>query len=128
MRQRIVLATCRRWPDLSESDRCLAESLQHRGVDVDAAPWNESFGPFADATAVVVRATWDYHETLPAYREWLGRLDAARTFNPPGLIRANLEKSYLATLASAGVAVPRFAIVEATASAIAGALEQLELA
>src|SRR5262245_28577319 len=45
----IVLATCAAWPDLSVSDRYLADALAARGRAVKAAPRNGPFDPFARA-------------------------------------------------------------------------------
>lgn len=110
------------------SDRCLAEALARRGRRVEAAPWNGPFAPFAGAAAVVIRATWDYHRTLDAYRAWLDRLDARRTHNAPELVRWNLEKTYLLDLARRGAPIPATTVVDADAAAIAAALERLALA
>jgi glutathione synthase/RimK-type ligase-like ATP-grasp enzyme len=123
----IVLATCARWPQPTASDARLADTLRARGRRVEAAPWNGPFAPFASAAAVVVRATWDYHEAPDAYRAWLARLDPARTFNPPPLILWNLSKAHLLDLAARGARVPRSLEVPAAAGAIAEALERLDL-
>ena len=128
MRDRIVLATCRAWPALSPSDRALAEALERRGFSAEGAPWNGPFEPFAGAAAVVIRATWDYHRALDDYRAWLDRLNATRAFNAPGLVRWNLEKSYLTELAARGARVPASAIVDADAAQVANALAQMALA
>lgn len=127
MHDGIVLATCRTWPELSPSDRRLAEALERRGFRVESAPWNGPFEPFARAEAVVIRATWDYHQALDDYRAWLDHLDAARTFNAPALVRWNLEKSYLTELAARGAPVPASAIVEADAATVVDALERMAL-
>jgi glutathione synthase/RimK-type ligase-like ATP-grasp enzyme len=124
----IVLVTCRAWPELSASDRCLAAALQARGCRVEAATWNGSFGPFAGAAAVVVRASWDYHEAPDAYRAWLDRLDPERTFNAPALIHWNLSKAHVLDLGSRGAPVPRSRLVAAEPGAVAAALEALDLA
>jgi glutathione synthase/RimK-type ligase-like ATP-grasp enzyme len=123
----IVLATCRAWPELGASDRVLADALERRGWRVEAAPWNGPFAPFARASAVVIRATWDYHHALDEYRVWLDRLDSTHTFNAPRLVRWNLEKTYLHELAARGVRVPPSVVVDADAEAIAGALDRLHL-
>ena len=125
---RVVLATCRAWPELSSSDRCLAEALERRGLHVESAPWNGPFERFGGAAAVVIRATWDYHQALDDYRAWLDRLDATRAFNPPALVQWNLEKRYLTELGARGAPVPRSAIVEADAALVASALERMALA
>jgi glutathione synthase/RimK-type ligase-like ATP-grasp enzyme len=83
--------------------------------------------PFDGAQAVVIRSTWDYHESLDDYRAWLGRLDGSRTFNRPDLVRWNLDKSYLTELAGRGAPLPAGAVVEADAAALAGALDRLSL-
>jgi glutathione synthase/RimK-type ligase-like ATP-grasp enzyme len=123
----IVLVTCRAWPELSASDRRLAEALRTRGPRVEAAPWNGPFGPFADAAAVVVRSSWDYHEAPDAYRAWLDRLDPGRTFNAPDLIRWNLSKAHVLDLGARGAPVPRARLVPATTTAVAQALVTLGL-
>jgi len=104
------------------SDRALADALERRGFLAESALWNGPFTPFAGATAVVVRATWDHHLALDDYRAWLDRLNATRAFNAPGLVRWNLEKSYLTELAARRAPVPASAIVEADAAHVAEAL------
>ena len=59
---------------------------------------------------------------LDDYRAWLDRLNATRAFNAPGLVRWNLEKSYLTELAARRAPVPASAIVEADAAHVAEAL------
>jgi glutathione synthase/RimK-type ligase-like ATP-grasp enzyme len=75
----------------------------------------------------VIRSTWDYQDFLDDYRAWLDRLDPARVFNAPDLVRWNLEKTYLMELAAQGAPIPSSRIVEGSASAVAGALEELSL-
>jgi glutathione synthase/RimK-type ligase-like ATP-grasp enzyme len=124
----IVLVTCRAWPDLSASDRCLAAALQARGHRVEAAMWKGPFEPFAAAAAVVIRSSWDYHEQPDAYRAWLDRLQPERTFNLPALVRWNLSKAHVIDLGARGVRVPRSRIAAAEPDAVAAALDALDLA
>ena len=123
----LVLATCAAWPELSASDERLAAALRARGRRVEAAAWNGAFAPFAQAEAVVIRSTWDYHHAPDAYLAWLARLDAARTFNPPPLVRWNLSKAHVLDLGARGARVPRTLEAAAEPAAIAGALERLGL-
>jgi glutathione synthase/RimK-type ligase-like ATP-grasp enzyme len=125
MPERVVLATCVAWPELSASDQRLAEALRRRGCTVDIAPWNGPFEPFAQASAVVLRATWDYYTAPDQYGDWLGRLDPARAYNLPALVRWNLEKTYLLDLASRGATLPRSAVVRADGGVVADALRRL---
>lgn len=123
----ITLATCATWPALSPSDQCLAEALRARRQRVMAAPWNGPFEPFADATAVVIRSTWDYHEAPDAYLAWLARLDPGRTFNEPSLIRWNVSKTHVLDLARRGASVPRSMEAAAEPASVAHALDALGL-
>lgn len=126
MTRTITIATCAAWPELSESDTCLATALRARGCTVGSAPWNGPFEPF-NGGAVVIRSTWDYHEAPEAYVAWLDRLDRHRTFNTPSLIRWNLEKTHVLDLARWGAPVPRSVAVAADPAAIAGAMDSLGL-
>jgi glutathione synthase/RimK-type ligase-like ATP-grasp enzyme len=93
---------------------------------VASAPWNGPFEPFAHGP-VVIRATWDYHETPDAYVGWLDRLPSGRTFNAPSLIRWNLAKTYVLDLAQRGAPVPRSMVAAAEPAAVASALSALGL-
>ena len=123
----IVLATCDAWPDLTPSDACLATALRTRGWDPRTAVWSREFAPFAGAHAVVVRATWDFHEAPESYLGWLDRLDPLRTFNAPSLIRWNLAKTHVLELGHRGAPVPRSLEAAAEPGAIADALDALGL-
>ncbi len=122
----VTLATCVTWPAVGESDASLARALRARGCDVADASWNGPFEPFTRGP-VVIRSTWDYHQAPSRYLAWLERLDAARTFNAPSLIRWNVDKTYVLDLARRGARVPRALVADAEPSAIAGALEALGL-
>jgi glutathione synthase/RimK-type ligase-like ATP-grasp enzyme len=102
---RVCFVTCRRWPEISESDRLVARALERRGVHVEGRAWNEPAADFEGFDAVVLRSNWDYHFDPEAFLGWLDRLEraGARIFNPPALVRWNLSKRYLMALQAAGV-------------------------
>ena len=81
--------------------------------------------PFTGASAVVVRATWDYHVAPGSYLAWLDRLDPHRTFNPPDLIRWNLAKTHVLELGRRGAPVPRSTDADAEPDAVGRALDIL---
>lgn len=115
----IVLATARESPDLLVSDRLYADALERRGCRVVSAPWDGPRSAFADADAVVIRATWGYYRTLEAFREWTEAMaSATRLFNSIDLIRWNLRKDYVGKLAAVGVRVPRSHVVACDAAII----------
>ncbi len=103
----VCFVTCRRWPEISESDRLVARALEERGTRVEGRAWNEPSAGFEGFDAVVLRSNWDYHFDPPAFLAWLDRLEraGARVFNPPALVRWNVSKRYLMALQAAGVPV-----------------------
>ncbi len=101
------------------SDRLYADALERRGCRVVSAPWDGPRSAFADADAVVIRATWGYYRTLEAFREWTEAMaSATRLFNSIDLIRWNLRKDYVGKLAAVGVRVPRSHVVACDAAII----------
>ncbi len=116
----IVLATSADDPAITVSDALYAEALRRRGCAVVGAPWDGPRAAFDGASAVVIRSTWGYYRTPEAFRDWTEAMAAAtRLFNPIGLVRWNLRKDYVATLAAAGIRVPLTRIVPRDAAAIA---------
>lgn len=100
---RICFVTCRRWPEISESDQVAQRALERRGVAVEARPWNVPGADFRGFDAVVLRSNWEYHLDPEGFRAWLDGLEraGARIWNPPDLVRWNLSKRYLHALGRA---------------------------
>ncbi len=97
------------WPELTASDRLLADELERRGHVVEAVPWN---GPtadrFAHADMVVFRSNWDYHHHVDDFEDWLTGLEAAgvELRNPAPLVRWALDKRRLVDLIDTGLRMP----------------------
>lgn len=55
--------------------------------------------------SIIVRSTWDYHHHSGEFRRWIDQLEpvAAPVWNPPVVLRWNMEKTYLRDLERAGV-------------------------
>ena len=111
---RVCFVTCLLWPDISESDRLVAQALERGGVRVEGRAWNERAADFGGFDAVVLRSNWDYHFEPEAFLGWLDRLERAgtRIFNPPALVRWNVSKRYLIALHAAGVPTVPTAVLE----------------
>jgi glutathione synthase/RimK-type ligase-like ATP-grasp enzyme len=112
---RICFVTCRRWPEISESDRLAQQALERRGAVVEARPWNVPGADFRGFDAVVLRSNWEYHLDPEGFRAWLDGLErvGARIWNPPDLVRWNQSKRYLHALQAAGVLTVPTVILEA---------------
>ncbi len=105
--RRIAFATWRDLPRLSSDDRLAAAALEGRGVTVVPAVWDDPAVDWPGFDTVVVRSTWDYHHRPDAFLGWIAALErgGVQLWNPPPLLRWNLDKRYLAELGRRGVAV-----------------------
>lgn len=104
---RVALVTCGSLRELTDDDRPLLAELWSLGVEAEPAVWDDPSVDWTKYGAAVLRSTWDYHLSPGAFSAWLARLEAlgAPLWNPPAVVRANADKSYLKELAAAGVAV-----------------------
>ena len=104
MRSKIALATCSQFPSLSEDDRLLRAKLIRAGYDVEAPVWSDHSVEWEDFDAVILRSVWDYHKRLGEFESWLEDLEneSARVFNPPAVLKWNINKRYLLELETKG--------------------------
>lgn len=105
----IVIAACRRYPELSVSNRILAEALRRAGAQVSTALWNRDAAEvFTDADLVILRQTWDYQADPGGFAAWLSGLSRrdARIRNAPELAVWNNDKRTLCELGVLGIAIP----------------------
>ncbi|MGH7628801.1 MAG: ATP-grasp domain-containing protein [Gemmatimonadales bacterium] len=72
-----------------------------------------------------MRSTWDYHHRPLEFLRWIERAESAgaRAWNPPSLLRWNLDKRYLAELGRRGVrVVPTVTVPKDSGTGVADAL------
>jgi glutathione synthase/RimK-type ligase-like ATP-grasp enzyme len=124
--ERIAFATWRGLPGLSTDDRRAAAAIVERGGLVEPAIWDDRAVDWSRYDAVVVRSTWDYHHRPGEFLDWIERLDSAGVtlWNPPSLLRWNVDKRYLAELRERGVrVVPTVTLSRGSGTSLAHALE-----
>lgn len=121
---RFALATYRELPLLAADDQLLQTALLRRGYAADAVVWDDPTVDWQRYDAVVVRSCWDYHRRPDDFRGWIDRLErlGVRLWNPPALLRWNLDKRYLRDLADRGVPVVPTVYLERGAAPDLGAL------
>jgi glutathione synthase/RimK-type ligase-like ATP-grasp enzyme len=121
---RVALVTYAGLPQLAADDRLLRRALRERGHRADAVVWDDPDVAWQDYDLIVVRSCWDYHLRPGAFLAWIARLEAlgAPLWNPPGLLRWNLDKRYLLDLAARGVPVVPTVYLERGARADLAAL------
>lgn len=92
--------------DLDHDTPLLVAALRAAGVAAEAVVWHDPEVAWQDLDVALLRSPWDYPDRMPELLAWLDRVEAATTvLNPPGLVRWNIDKHYLAELADLGVAV-----------------------
>lgn len=103
----IAFVTSAALRELTPDDRIASAELERRHARVTAAVWNDRAVNWPEFDAIVVRSTWDYHHNASAFRRWIDELEAtgARVWNPPSVLRWNMEKTYLRDLAQMDVPV-----------------------
>jgi hypothetical protein len=109
---RVAFVTWSGEPDLSADDRLAADACWDQRIHVDAVPWDVA-ADWRRYDAVVIRSTWNYHLRPTEFAAWIDRCEAAgfRLWNPPAVLRWNMNKLYLLQLAAAGVLVPDTLII-----------------
>lgn len=87
-------------------DALVRAPLERLGWTLHDVPWRSGSVPWDEYDVVVVRTTWDYQDAPSEFMDRLGTIAAAtRLENPLGIIRWNLDKRYLRTLAELGVRI-----------------------
>lgn len=125
---RIALATCSDLPAGDGDDATLVAAFQRHGARAEWVLWDrppaEADWPSFDG--VLLRSTWDYPHRASEFAAW-ARTTASQTrlINGPAMIEWNVDKTYLRSLADAGVPVIATAWLRpsdaASATAIAAA-------
>jgi len=103
----IAFVTSAAHPDLTPDDQLAVVQLEQRSARVTSAIWNDPSADWTDFDAIIIRSTWDYHHRAEEFRSWIDALDAAGAplWNPPALLRWNMEKTYLRDLERAGIPI-----------------------
>jgi len=102
---RLAFVTYRALPQLSDDDRLALTELRQHGVAVESAVWDSPLVDWSRYDAAVLRSTWDYHERSNEFEAWLAHLEriGVPVWNPPPLVRWNMDKRYLLDLSERGV-------------------------
>ncbi len=116
--KKVALATYDGIPDLTEDDRLLIDCLYRYEMSAQAVVWDSSEVDWAAYDGVVIRSCWDYHLRPDEFSAWVSRIEDANVplWNPPDVVRWNMDKGYLRELQEVGVAIPRTAWLDKGAS------------
>jgi glutathione synthase/RimK-type ligase-like ATP-grasp enzyme len=125
----VVLVTGSEMPVPDTESPLLVAALAGHGLRAEIRVWDEPYG-WEKASLVVCRSPWDYFGRADEFLAWTEEVAAVTRFeNPAPLVRWNAHKSYLVSLARAGVPivptvlVPRGAASAERSAALASAEE-----
>jgi hypothetical protein len=104
--RRIAIVTFAQEPQLYAEEKGIVALLRARGIEADAVVWNDPHVNWSRYPHVLLRSTWDYFQHYDDFLAWLGRVEkTANVWNPPSLVRWNLDKMYLRDLERRGVRI-----------------------
>jgi glutathione synthase/RimK-type ligase-like ATP-grasp enzyme len=114
---RIALLTSADFPSLFGDEAELPARFAAAGVNAEPVVWSRGDVDWAAYDGLFIRSTWDYFERIDEWRAWLDTIErvGARLYNPPALVRWNLDKRYLAELQGRGVQIVPTRFIDAGA-------------
>ncbi len=82
-------------------DKLLTQALQKEGLTVSRINWDHPNFDFSQTKVVIFRAIWDYFDRYPEFSKWLAKVQKQTILiNPAETIQWNIDKHYLADLAT----------------------------
>jgi glutathione synthase/RimK-type ligase-like ATP-grasp enzyme len=105
--RKVAFVTYSGLPRLTEDDRLALEPLREQGAEAQAVLWDSPDVRWEEFDSVVIRSCWEYHLRVEEFSAWIERMErkGVPLWNPPRVVRSNIDKRYLEGLAEKGVAV-----------------------
>ncbi|MFO7566670.1 MAG: hypothetical protein R6X02_28765 [Enhygromyxa sp.] len=92
--------------NILEEDAILSRALAAHEIETERVSWSRASVEWSSFDAALLRTTWDYFDRFAEFSAWLTRVSAATClFNPPALVRWNVDKHYLRELEDRGVRI-----------------------
>jgi O-ureido-D-serine cyclo-ligase len=114
----IALVSCVQLPEPDADMAPLEAAVRAAGLSCAVVGWDDPSVDWSRFRLALLRATWNYPLALPAFLDWLARVDAVtRLWNPLALVRWNAHKGYLLELAARGIPVAPTELVRAGSTA-----------
>jgi glutathione synthase/RimK-type ligase-like ATP-grasp enzyme len=92
-------ATCRDLPEPDHDEALFFEACARAGIPVQKLAWDDPADIPAEDDTVLIRSTWNYPWFFDEFRNWVQVTGTrCRLVNPPEIVLANLNKTYLRDL------------------------------
>lgn len=110
----IALVSCVKLPEPDADMAPLEAAVRAAGLSCEVVGWDAPSVDWSRFRLTLLRATWNYPQNLPAFLDWLARVDpVTRLWNPRALVRWNAHKGYLLELEARGIPVVPTELVRA---------------
>ncbi|WP_284652370.1 ATP-grasp domain-containing protein [Flavobacterium terrisoli] len=115
---KIALLTCKKFPDLYDTDQLLIPELAKHGVIATATVWDNPTIIWTDFDYLIFRNTWDYFEKEEQFNAWLDYIQSSeiKTLNAIEIIQKNKHKFYLRDLENQGIKILPTVFIDRTTS------------
>jgi len=115
--------------EVTASDTFLVSAIERLGGLVDSAPWDSPQVDWQKYDVLILRSCWNYHTKYFAFLKWLEHIETLgiHVWNPPAILRWNMDKSYLLSLNQKGIQiVPTSIITARRENSIENIFEEME--
>ncbi|MBI5705505.1 MAG: hypothetical protein HZC36_00785 [Armatimonadetes bacterium] len=100
---RLAIVSCDPLPEPDVDEEMTVAALSRAGFEVQVVPWQSDVN-WSQFDMALLRSCWDYPWNETAFRHWLDAVEGqTRIWNPPSVVRWNLNKRYLHDLEAKGV-------------------------
>lgn len=112
--KRISFVTSKNHATLTESDRIASAALETEGALIVPSVWNDPSINWSSFDAIIIRSPWDYFHHPIAFLDWITTLERLQlnVWNPPKILRWNMNKRYLLDIQKKGITIPKTCLVE----------------
>ena len=102
----IALVTCRSLPEQDPDEELLLNACANVGLSVELAAWDNPEIDWGRFRIAKLHSCWNYYEDPCGFGKWIDRASTeTQIWNPPKMVRQNLDKRYLGKLEAHGVPV-----------------------
>lgn len=86
----------------------LDSPLSSLGIFADQLSWRDTRVNWANFDLIVLKSPWTYPDHYKHFEQWLAKVQrVTRVHNPPGVIRWNMDKTYLMDYVNFGISIPK---------------------